>query len=110
MASDQRTTSGTVENLRALLAAGTPGPWAYRMGGIVQLTDSGQGYPLDYYPDSRDVITCDRDGDMIMSDPDASLIVAAVNALPGLLDEIERLRADNEALRIARRARERPTD
>jgi hypothetical protein len=78
--------------LRALIAAATPGPWAYRMGDVVQLTDAGKGYPLDYYPNSVDVIARDRDGDLSISDADAEFIAATRTALPAALDAMEALR------------------
>lgn len=73
-------------HLRTLLSAATARPWAHRMGEIVQLSDGGKGYPIDYYPDCADVVAKDRDGDLTMSDADADLICAAVNALPELLE------------------------
>ena len=76
-----------IEKLRALLAAATPGPWAYyddirpdvrsaaNRGGFM-----GAGH----------IATVSRyDGNT----NDAALIAGAVNALPELLDEVERLRA-----------------
>jgi hypothetical protein len=82
-----------IATLRALLAAATPGPWRNGLGGIVQLSDGGKGYPLDYYPDCADVVTTDGADARVATEPDLDLICAAVNALPTLLDEVERLRA-----------------
>lgn len=65
-------------DLRALTAAATPGPW------------NADGLTL------RPGTIWDTKGDDIArawSQADANLIVAAVNALPALLDEIDRLRA-----------------
>lgn len=86
-----------IEKLRALLAAATPGPWAYyddirpdvrsaaNRGGFM-----GAGH----------IATVSRyDGNT----NDAAFIAAAREALPELLDEVERLRAENAQLR-ARKA------
>jgi hypothetical protein len=45
-----------LEGLKAKAEAATPGPWAFRYGDIVQLSDGGQGYPIDHYTDCKDVI------------------------------------------------------
>jgi len=66
------------DNLRTLLAAATPGPW--RADGI-----GVEGYPLVSLEAHKEPGT--------FSDPDAALIVAAVNALPLMLDVIEAARA-----------------
>ena len=65
-------------DLRALLAAATPGPWDYG------------GAPSEYWA-------------YYLEGPDADLIIAAVNALPDLLDERDRLRAGIEALPVLMR-------
>ena len=81
------------EKLRALLAAATPGPWECVLSGPaprIEAVDKRRGMraagdphpviarmPKDHAPDSAN-------GD---------IIAAAVNALPELLDEVERLRA-----------------
>jgi len=77
---------------RAIIDAATAGLWAYRMGEIVQLSDGGNGYPLDYYPDCETVLGNDRDGDMSISDADCEFIAAARQGWPAALDECERLR------------------
>ncbi len=74
------------DELRALLAAATPGPW-----GVFQESVHD---PVVINTPER--IVCEfhwYDHKPTDREPDAHLIVAAVNALPGLLDEIERLRA-----------------
>lgn len=71
-----------ITDLRAKLAGGTPGPWE---------TDIQPGH-------QDDVLTSwitDDGGRLVIAEhagPDAALIAAAVNALPALLDELERLR------------------
>ena len=78
----------TDPDLAALLDAATPRPWAWA-------TDEGapvyvQLYATDEAVDEyeADVLSSDERG-VLVSDADAALIVAAVNALPRLL-EIER--------------------
>jgi len=67
-----------LEELERVLAAGTPGPWqAYEH--IVYTGRSG-GFSLRDCPKPYD---------------DAALIVAAVNALPSLIEEVKRLREEN---------------
>lgn len=76
--------------LRALAEAATPGPWKHYHGEVVQLTDAGKGYPLDYYQDSADVVGIDGDGDLRMSDPDGDFIAAAnPKTVLSLIDECE---------------------
>ena len=86
------------EKLRALLAAATPGPWGWNLGALETMTDAGKGFPLNFYPDSVTVAesgTCyecrARPNDINMSEANAALIAAAVNALPELLDRVSRL-------------------
>ena len=89
------------KTIRELASKSTPGPWRHWLGEIVQLTDSGKGYPLDYYPDSVDVISKDRDGDLKMSDADGEYIAAvSPSVVVAMLDEIERL-TDLESRTIA---------
>ena len=75
-----------IAGLRELLAAGTadsPAPWRH--------LERKQCYEI-LDEDSNDVAATPHD------EPAANLIVAAVNSLPVLLDEIERLRARVEEL------------
>lgn len=68
-----------IAELRRLLAEATPGPWH---AGVRKLFAGALGRePL-------------REIGSIGADADRDLIVAAINALPALLDEVERLRAD----------------
>ena len=66
-----------VERLRALLEAATAGPWSRRNKTVI---DS----------EGREVAQCWRGP--VLTSPNAALIAETVNALPALLDELERLR------------------
>lgn len=88
-----------VNKLRALLAAATPGPWVpdvwygYDDGGWVAVgphLHSVDGEDDESEPD------CPAG---VRAMADANLITAARDALPELLDEVERLRAENAQLR-----------
>lgn len=92
-----------VEELTRLDAAATPGPWKANYDGIVQLTDYGKGYPLDFYPDCATIV---ENGDSYDGLPkgvmpghehDAVLMVAARNALPLLLSRLASREAVFEA-------------
>ncbi len=77
-------TPADINQLRDLLAQATPGPWAVHYGYKLPHIKADDGrYILEagtvYGPRTK---------------ADAALIVAAMNALPSLLDEVERLRAD----------------
>ena len=65
-----------IAELRRLLAAASPRPWKH----------------VSWWDQCEDAIICEQD---------LALIAAAVNALPDLLDEVERLRAENARLRVA---------
>lgn len=77
---------------RAVCEAATPGPWRNGIGGVVQLSDAGKGYPLDYYPGCADVVTTDGADSVVATENDLEFIAAARTAMPALLDEVERLR------------------
>lgn len=81
-------TTPTPDELRALMAKATPGPWAQNESGI---DAEGVGQ----------IVVCNYWADIIHGRKNAALIVAAVNALPGLLDELARLTGENERLRGA---------
>lgn len=68
-----------IKNLRALLAAATPGPWDVETQ--TENLSMLWGGAIRY-----DEHVCSE-----LSEQDASLIAAAVNALPALLDEVEAL-------------------
>jgi hypothetical protein len=87
-----------INELRRLLAEATPGPWEYSPSD--SYCDCGKGCETpatcdDWYtactasvPQAHTVDCGDYFG---LSDNNAALIVAAVNALPALLDRIEKL-------------------
>ena len=89
--------------LRALLAAATPGPWDPCLGSghnrCTALRSEYGGLLCDFQPDWFLAEGYDRRRDY---QPDMDLVVAAVNALPALLDEREEaeaaLRGSQEAL------------
>jgi predicted nucleic acid-binding Zn-ribbon protein len=96
-------TNEDLDKLRSISDAATPGPWRYDGIDIVQLTDSGKGYPLDYYPDSKDVAigkcsTCGSTDVGIQRRDDAAFIAAARSAVPALIDEIELLREQVDSI------------
>lgn len=70
--------------LRELLAAATPGPWEVpeSIHGDPYITEQGRGFLR-----GGGIATCDRRDDYGRSN--AALIVAAVNALPALLDDLD---------------------
>jgi NADPH-dependent ferric siderophore reductase len=86
----------TLDELKRLLKAGTPGPWHV---GHSELGDD-QG-PMSIWPDANMVgaliARCGPQqpwqGWYEQPAHDAALIVAAINALPELLDRVERLEA-----------------
>jgi hypothetical protein len=71
------------DDLRRLLEAATPGPWEWDGEGTLVSTGVADV-----------VLWVSSDGTEVESvNADAALIVAAVNALPGLLDRLELLEA-----------------
>jgi hypothetical protein len=93
-------TAVDLDKLEALAKAATAGPWRTDGRCIDQLTDSaGQGFPLDVYPDSVEVVRAGDDGG-IPRDADASFIAAAhPEAVLELVAEVRRLRAEVAAMR-----------
>lgn len=90
-------------DLRALLAAATPGPRSVSGKDPLHgdrsylVVDGDQGVAFD----GRHHLATMWGGGGVPAQTNAALIVAAVNALPGLLDERDRLLADlAEACRI----------
>lgn len=81
--------------VRAADAAATPGPWRACGRAIEQLTDAGEGYPLDYYPDSIDVAaaSCCQCGETsgIGNQNDAELVALYRTAAPRLAAEVAKL-------------------
>ena len=86
-------TTDTTE-LRRLYAAATPGTWFANSKTNYTLVEA---YRTDIPMTMQNVCTI-LDFDDRPSRPNAALIAAAINALPDLLDELERLRADMEML------------
>lgn len=90
-------TPADIAALHGLCERATPGPWRASGYEVFTVSDGGQGYPLDRYTDSKDVITeqCEECGNRknvgIGHEPDAAFIAAARSALPALIDEAERL-------------------
>src|SRR3990167_2093755 len=86
-----------IATLRRLLAEGTPGPWRVkpsrvkRSGNATDTVVRGRSFyrsgsptaPIQEDPAGKGVAVTDADG------KDAALIVAAVSALPALLDVVE---------------------
>ena len=85
--------------LRELATKATPGPWKDDGVDVYSVTDGGNGFPLDRYPDSVDVVVgqCERCGSAqvgAISAHDSRYIAAAnTTVVLALLDEIDRLRS-----------------
>jgi len=76
-----------IDALRALLAKATQGPWTHAQSVSADAITALEGdYEIEVVSD-------------VHRDDNAALIVAAVNALPSLCDEVERLRAEVERLK-----------
>jgi uncharacterized protein (UPF0335 family) len=98
----------TNDELRGLLAKATPGPW--EVSGAL-CGDHGTETVSIYHTDTSKgfrhihevVETGCVCGDEAVTPANAALIVAAVNALPALLDRIEALEGDNGNLEQAYR-------
>jgi hypothetical protein len=78
-----------IEKLRELLAKATPGPWYYYEG---EIEDGKQIEGADLRGNGASVWRIDMGDYDALDNANAALIVAVVNALPELLDEVERLR------------------
>lgn len=92
-----------VQELRRLVAAGTPGPW-----GVEQTEDANWVGPMRACGDGkveRIVVHTDRGGlrpDVLArNDANAAAVAALVNAAPAILDEIEAARQAQTALALA---------
>lgn len=75
----------TIEELRALLAAATPGPWEHRQHEGMHALAARDGWAMESEPDDSD------DGARVAAD--FALVAAMRNALPALLDVAEAARA-----------------
>ncbi len=76
----------TTKELLALVGKATPGPW--------KLCDGPEGFEHRVYMDGLNLTVAE-----VVRNPDARLIVAAVNALPALCAEVDALQAVAEAAR-----------
>lgn len=84
----------TVAELRRLLAEGTPGPWQVS-------TPETKAWGAEIATVETDILVTRPDDDSLIepgdSETDAALIVAAVNALPALLDVVEAAQITHDA-------------
>lgn len=86
-----------VAGLREALAAATPGPWlAWDAPDVTAIAAAAEFTPSGTPVNPRAWVV---DGASGLTRADAALIVAAVNAAPALLAEVERRRAQEERLR-----------
>jgi hypothetical protein len=102
-------TDDDVKRLRELLAKATPGPWRSQRAGNAPCHGAlvGQSAILELPRPYNEAYIAERKlrEVSLFTDDDADLIAAMRNALPDLLDEIDRLRAElAEATARARRA------
>lgn len=91
-----------VAKLRALLAAATPGPWTEDDGSLYGPNDGAVAH-IARHASMHTVLATGED----WKHADAALIAAAVNALPGLLDQLEALRAERDRMSTQAAERER---
>jgi hypothetical protein len=82
------------DELRALAEAATPGPWEIDW----EENDGPESYPIGFR--AEDAVGHDV-GNFDGSEADAALIVAACNALPALLDRLDKAEAALSVERIA---------
>jgi len=78
----------TTDDLRALLAKATPGPWEWRREKLISVGDSTT---VINYADYEGMWFVSYEG---RNDANKEILIAAVNALPGLLDRLEAAEAD----------------
>lgn len=88
-----RPVSARLEELRQLREAGTPGPWRYD-GGWPTIRAEASTYYGEFI---AEVHKSNHGPEPAQDRPNAALIVAAVNALPALLDIAEAAAAHIEA-------------
>jgi hypothetical protein len=89
---DEIMTNEEITKLRELEAAATAEPWV----GVADAAGRKRSYVCLDYPPAKVLNYCDGTGLYgWFSEGDADFIAAARNAMPGLLDELERLRAEN---------------
>lgn len=85
-----------IQRWRELTAAATPGPWRWRFNCVEQVSDGGNGYPIDFYPDCETIqeSKCHECGTRIgPSDDNGQFIAITREAVPMLVEEVERLRS-----------------
>ncbi len=92
----------TLEELERLLKAATPGPWeksGVRTKCIIEdaISIGADGLAYIYLPIGK------THNEQAGALNDAALIVAAINALPELLDRVERLEADMQVIAFGSR-------
>lgn len=79
-----------VQQLRELLDKATPGPWKL---------ERSTGDELNFVGIEWDARGWWAKDSTLLTEPNAALIVAAVNGLPGLLARLDALEEENERLR-----------
>ena len=93
-----------LQEILKLAATATPGPWGVNMGDIGTLTDAGEGYPLDFYTDSKEVVAarechCGATGRLQINGADLSYIAAcSPDGISELVTELLAARAAVERL------------
>ena len=93
-----------VQKLRRLLANATVSPWRHetkeQLGENEAVLGELHRVVCDFYTDETPGVCGDysHDGDWFLTDDDADLIAELRNEAPAMLDEIERLRAENHKL------------
>ena len=87
--------------LRALAEKATPGPWRQHLVDDTTVIDEAGNTVAQTFPDGGLDDDVDFATDTEQREHDAAFIATARTALPAALDEIERLRAENEKLREA---------
>jgi len=84
--------------LRALYEKATPGPWLQHLVDDTIVIDRFSAEIAHTFPEGGEDDDVDFATDTEQRERDAAFIAAARTALPAALDEIERLRAENERL------------
>ena len=99
------------DQLRALAAAATPGPW---VAGEPRGWGDNDDEPQSDIDTPAGVLTWDDHGGEVFKPDDAEFIAAARNALPALLDALDqaeaRIRAARDVLNRARDEFEQPDE
>jgi hypothetical protein len=90
-----------IAELRALAEKATKGPWRQHLVDDTVIIDYDGNTIAETFPEGGVDDKIDYDTDTEQREHNAAFIAAARDALPAALDEIERLRAENEKLREA---------